>query len=263
MMRRIPLLLLALLVPLGCKREPKLRDIATLPHVERARGKVQPEKVAWAYEYQITHARNCYDRELLVDPNQRGTVTLTAKRAGADANVEISSKRTGTISAALESCIAWEFRAPPGVAPSSTETATLTLEAEVEREPTPPGDFAFRKVVDRMLEPTGARVLALEVHREPESLSDNFRMLTATCTAKVEFRKDGDDDWCGTLRSPGGPQCRGKAEGCECPVVKRKKGEQLELKGPVTFIQSKNGWSLSHGSYEDGRHFFGDETREE
>lgn len=252
----------------GCKREPVYRDLATLPHVERTRGKVSPEKVPWAFEYQLGNARICYDQALAKDPTLRGTVTVTATRQSENGNVDITSARAGTVSAELEKCIAWEFRAPPGVQPGSKETATLDLEPQLVQEPTPPGDFAFHKVVRRMVEPANVRVVSLEIRREPDKLGQNMeRFLDAQCTAKVEFLKDGEEDWCGSLRPLGGPQCRpgAKAEGgsCECPKVKRRKGEQVVLQGQVSFVlYGKNGWACTMGMYDDGRRFFGDETRQ-
>lgn len=257
--------MLALPAISGCKRERTLRDIGTLPHVERARGKIQPEKVAWAYDYQLDKARVCYDEALAKDRNQRGTVIVTAHRPSDFGNVDVTAKRSGTISSELEKCIAWEFRAPPNVAPRSKETATLVLEPEIRREPAPPGDFAFRKVVERMLEPATLRVIALEVRRQPEVLTNGDRFLFADCTAKVEFSRDGEDDFCGDLRPPAGPSCRGKSDegGCVCAKAKRKKGEQLELKGQLSFRLTQNGWIFSRGMYDDDRHFFGDVAREE
>ncbi|MBK9000649.1 MAG: hypothetical protein IPM35_33420 [Myxococcales bacterium] len=251
----------------ACKREPRYRDLATLPHVERTRGKVAPEKVPWAYDYQLGNARICYDQALEKDSAQRGTVTVTATRPSDFGNVDITTTRTGTISGELEKCIAWEFRAPPGVQPKSKETVTLKLAPVVVREAKPPGDFAFHRVIRKMVEPANVRVVSMDVRREPDELGQNRdRYAKAQCTVKVEFLKDGEDDWCGSLRPLGGPRCRGKWEAgdpCDCAKVKRKKGAQVELKGEISAtLHGKNGWAFTMGEYDDGRRFFGDETRE-
>jgi hypothetical protein len=264
------LLVLAVLASTGCEHEKKAyRDIETLPHVERTRGTVSGLRdFPWAYEYQLGDARICYDRALQRDPTQRGTVSLIALPPGGQAFAKITTQHTGTVSAGLESCIASALRALQVGEPKSKETATLTLEPRTVREPTPPGDFAFRKVIDHMVEPAKARVVSLEVHRNPDQATqrEGERSLEATCKAKVEFLKDSEEDWCGELRPLGGPQCRPGAHepgDCECPKVKHDKGAQIMLDGRLSFtLYGKNGWVFSMGMYEDGRRFFGDETRE-
>jgi hypothetical protein len=87
-LRALSVLVLAVAALPGCKRE-RTRDIGRLPHVERARGKIQPEKVVWAYEYQLDKARVCYVEALAKDRNQRGTVTITAHRPSDFGDVDI------------------------------------------------------------------------------------------------------------------------------------------------------------------------------
>ncbi|MCC6668914.1 MAG: hypothetical protein IT375_34530 [Polyangiaceae bacterium] len=45
--------------------------------------------------------------------------------------------------------------------------------------------------------------------------------------------------------------------------MQRTKGEQVELRGELwAMLYGKNGWAVTMGEYDDGRRFFGDETRE-
>lgn len=149
----------------------------------------------------------------------------------------------------------------------SKETVTPELSSEVVREPKAPGDFAFHKVIRKMVEPAGVRVVSMDVRREHDQLGQNDdRHVKAQCSVRVEFVEDGEDDWCGALRPVGGQRCRGKWEAggpCDREKVRRNKGEPVELRGELwAMLDGKNGWAVTMGEYDDGRRFFGDETRE-